>query len=367
MFVTSTDYTGSIGGQALSGADAACTQGRGRRPPGRHLQRLDQRARPPANGALSAINRVGTGAYVRVDGQTVATQRRVLTRAGLYLPIDLTEWGAKRDTSVWTGTDSTGRRDAKHLQRLHQHDADGHVRRQLDRSTALDDDSNSTSAAPSSPCTASRTTAPISRTSTSSATPTTAATATPCANRRRAACKASAARRCSSRATASSPATSIQRQRRPHPGRRAVRHAGEERRPRRSIRGVDQLEQRTGKQAHRRLQLRARRRQADRRQPEGAAGHGEQRPAKRDLARRDRPGLAGRARVDRLGRQRQSVKDANGGPLTCSDWTLRSSDFDAAVGLVSATDTTIPADGVQLARDATDLRLERSQRRHAAL
>ncbi|HMI92442.1 MAG TPA: hypothetical protein VK509_13805, partial [Polyangiales bacterium] len=57
----------------------------------------------------NAINRIGEGPYVRVDGLPVAAGISALMGgAGITNGISLSEWGEGRNVSVWTGTSATG-------------------------------------------------------------------------------------------------------------------------------------------------------------------------------------------------------------------------------------------------------------------
>lgn len=110
VFVTSTTYTGNMGG--LAGADAACNaRAQAAGLPGTYVAWLST----TGAGGVNAIDRLGTwpGAYALLDGFRVAGSRAQLT-GSIDSAIYRTEFNVQRPLTtpqreVFTGTDSTGR------------------------------------------------------------------------------------------------------------------------------------------------------------------------------------------------------------------------------------------------------------------
>jgi hypothetical protein len=103
VFVTSTRYTGALGG--LVGADAKCAAlalAKGLNGVYRAWLSTSQ---------LDAYNRIsGGGPWYRIDGKTVVFLTRVTLASGPLVPVLLDENGTLPvgDPSVWTGTSSNG-------------------------------------------------------------------------------------------------------------------------------------------------------------------------------------------------------------------------------------------------------------------
>jgi hypothetical protein len=103
-FVTSAVYVGDFGGYAA--ADKACNDlARAANVSGTFKAWL-------SIGTTSAASRIGfRGGYERVDGKTIATNRKALVGGSLGAPLDVTEKNEKLasgNVTVWTNTSASG-------------------------------------------------------------------------------------------------------------------------------------------------------------------------------------------------------------------------------------------------------------------
>jgi hypothetical protein len=102
-FVTSTTYTGDLGG--VAGADAKCQT----RATAAGLANASKFKAWLSDSTHSAISRLsGNGPWSRLDGYTVANDKTDLTDGMLFAPIEQTEQGTYWNLYAWTGTDASG-------------------------------------------------------------------------------------------------------------------------------------------------------------------------------------------------------------------------------------------------------------------
>ncbi|WP_271993721.1 DUF4215 domain-containing protein [Nannocystis radixulma] len=102
VFVSSTVYTGNMGG--LAGAAAACNARAAAAGLG---GTWDAWLSSATSTPLARFNRTTTG-YARIDGVTIADDWADLVDGTLDAPISLTEFGSTFSGSVWTGTNPDG-------------------------------------------------------------------------------------------------------------------------------------------------------------------------------------------------------------------------------------------------------------------
>ena len=104
VFVTSANVAGNVG---MAGADKLCNDAaRSANLDGGFRAWLSDNSLRVGN---NAIDRIGEGPYVRVDGMPVAAGISALKLGtGITNGISLSEWGVGRNVSVWTGTGANG-------------------------------------------------------------------------------------------------------------------------------------------------------------------------------------------------------------------------------------------------------------------
>jgi hypothetical protein len=115
VFVSSSDQNGAFTG--LAQGDAKCQSlAAGANLAGTYSAWLSTGPVGAAAAGIKAIDRIGNGPYVRVDGTVVAVDKPDLTDGALGtsrtspVPINVTEWNQTRatNTPVWTGTSAAG-------------------------------------------------------------------------------------------------------------------------------------------------------------------------------------------------------------------------------------------------------------------
>ena len=110
-FVTSTQYTGSLGG--LAGADAKCqVEADAAGLPGTYKAWLSDLTESPATRFYHSL-----GGYLQVNGTVVADSWADLTSGSLQQPIMVTADGSHVGEAVWTGTRAEGHSGAINIQK----------------------------------------------------------------------------------------------------------------------------------------------------------------------------------------------------------------------------------------------------------